>query len=66
MKLHKLTLVVIAIASFFISSAFAADSKIKDNSLGLRKTNLLTEEKTVSDETKYRIVTGKQIGRAHV
>lgn len=52
MRVQKLTLIVIAITSF-LTCSFAVENKIKDSSLGLRHTNLLSEDKTISDETKY-------------
>ncbi|HRM77949.1 MAG TPA: nitrate reductase cytochrome c-type subunit/nitrate reductase electron transfer subunit, partial [Aliarcobacter cryaerophilus] len=52
MKLKKLALSLVAIATLF-TFAYAANKSIKDESLGIRQDNLFSEDKVVSDETKY-------------
>ena len=37
----------------FLLFAYAATKSIKDESLGIRQDNLFSEDKVVSDETKY-------------
>ena len=52
MKLKKLALSLVAIATLF-TFAYAANKSIKDDTLGIRQDNLFSEDKVVSDETKY-------------
>lgn len=66
MKLGKLTLAVSLAASILI----AANTKnvIDDESIGLRKVDLLSEEKAAPDETKYgtsQPMSGYKIDRAY-
>jgi len=53
MKLGKLTLSIVA-AALVSTIGFAATKTIKDDNIGLRQGNLLSEDKVVGDETKYR------------
>ncbi len=53
MKLDKLTLGIIASAVLFAASTFAANSTVKEESLGLRKTSVYSEDKTTGDKTQY-------------
>ncbi|QEZ89759.1 periplasmic nitrate reductase NapAB, small subunit, periplasmic diheme cytochrome c550 protein [Aliarcobacter cibarius] len=53
MKLGKLTLSLFT-AALIATISFAETKIIKDESIGLRKDNLYTEDKVVSDETKYK------------
>lgn len=66
MKLGKLTLAITVAATIL----FAANTKnvIDDDSIGLRKVDLLSEEKAAPDETKYGIsqpMSGYKIERAY-
>lgn len=53
MKLGKLTLSLFA-ATLVATISFAEIKTIKDESIGLRKDNLYTEDKVVGDQTKYK------------
>lgn len=53
MKLAKITLGLVTITTLF-TFAYAATKTIKDESIGLRQDNLLSEDKVVGDEAKYR------------
>jgi cytochrome c-type protein NapB len=53
MKLDKLTLGIIASAVLFAASTFAANSTVKEESLGLRKTSIYSEDKITGDKTQY-------------
>ena len=66
MKLVKLTLAITVAATIL----FAANTKnvIDDDSIGLRKVDLLSEEKAAPDETKYgttQPMSGHKIDRAY-
>ena len=66
MKLVKLTLAITVAATIL----FAANTKnvIDDDSIGLRKVDLLSEEKAAPDETKYgtsQPMSGYKIDRAY-
>lgn len=52
MNFNKIALSTIAAATILVASAFSA-STVNEDSLGIRKTSIYTEDKTVSDETKY-------------
>ncbi|QKF74029.1 periplasmic nitrate reductase NapAB, small subunit, periplasmic diheme cytochrome c550 protein [Aliarcobacter faecis] len=52
MKLGKLTLSLF-VAAIVTTISFAATKTIKDDSIGLRQDTLFSEDKVVSDETKY-------------
>lgn len=53
MKLGKLTLSLFA-AAIVSTICFAEIKTIKDDSIGIRKDNLFSEDKVVGDETKYK------------
>ena len=53
MKLGKLTLGIIASTVIFTVSTFAANTTVKEESLGLRKTSVYTEDKITGDKTQY-------------
>ena len=53
MKLGKLTLSLFA-ATLVATISFAEIKTIEDESIGLRKDNLYTEDKVVGDQTKYK------------
>lgn len=52
MNFNKIALSTIAAATIFVASAFSA-STVNEDSLGIRHTSIYSEDKTVSDETKY-------------
>jgi nitrate reductase (cytochrome), electron transfer subunit len=56
MKLGKLTLGIIASTILLAVSTFAANSAVKEESLGLRKASVYSEEKVTGDKTQYGTV----------
>ncbi len=53
MKLGKLTLGIIASTILLAVSTFAANTAVKEESLGLRKASVYSEEKVTGDKTQY-------------
>lgn len=53
MKLVNLTLGIVACATLFVASSFAANNTLSEEEIGLRHTNLYTEDKAVGDKTAY-------------
>ncbi len=56
MKLGKLTLGIIASTILLAVSTFAANTAVKEESLGLRKASVYSEEKVTGDKTQYGTV----------
>ncbi len=53
MKLGKLTFKIVAISMLFISNSMAGDPAMSEEEIGLRHTNLYSEDKVVGDKTQY-------------
>lgn len=53
MKLGKLTLGIIASTILLAVSTFASNTAVKEESLGLRKASVYSEEKVTGDKTQY-------------
>ncbi len=53
MKLVNLTLGIITAGTIFVISCSAANNILSEEEIGLRKTDIYTEDKTVADKTEY-------------
>lgn len=53
MKLVNLTLGIVTAATLFVVGCSAANNTLSEEEIGLRNTNLYTEDKTVADKTAY-------------